>query len=117
MLVCLVFYIKRIIFVFKTQKIKFSLVKERLGFILNNYVILNAVLLNGHIDTIIIAPLLGFVMLGNYSLGLQFIAPMLIFSRFVYQYILSQDSSGNNTKNLKLFAQNFVIKLKKLRKD
>ena len=63
------------------------------------------------IDTIIIAPLLGFVMLGNYSLGLQFIAPMLIFSRFVYQYILSQDSSGNNTKNLKLFAHLFVVKL------
>jgi len=99
-----IFYIKRIFLVFKTQKINFKLVKERLGFIVNNYVILNAVLLNGHIDTIIIAPLLGFTMLGNYSLGLQAIGLMLIFSRIVFKYILTQDSSGNNTKNLKFFA-------------
>ena len=33
-----VFYIKRIFVVFRTQKINFSLVKERLGFITNNYI-------------------------------------------------------------------------------
>ena len=51
---------------------------------------LNAVLLNGQIDKIIIAPLLGFTMLGNYSLGAQVIGMMLIFSRIVYKYILKQ---------------------------
>ena len=99
-----IFYIKRIFIVFRTQKINFNLVKERLGFIVNNYIMLNAVLLNGQIDKIIIAPLLGFAMLGNYSLGAQAISIMLIFSTVFYKYILTQDSSRNNPTNLKIFA-------------
>ena len=59
---------------------------------------------NGQIDKIIIAPLLGFALLGNYSLALQAITIMMTFSAIFYKYILPQDSSGKNTKNLKIFA-------------
>ena len=99
-----IFYIKRIFIVFKTQKINFNLVKERLGFITNNYIMLNVVLLNGQIDKLIIGPLLGFALLGNYSLALQGIGILLIFSNIFYKYILPQDSSRKNTGNLKIFS-------------
>ena len=99
-----VFYVKRIFVVFRTQKINFSLVKERLGFITNNYIMLNVVLLNGQIDKLIIAPLLGFALLGNYSLALQGVGILLIFSSVFYKYILPQDSSRKNTGTLKIFG-------------
>ena len=99
-----VFYVKRIFMVFRTQKINFNLVKERLGFITNNYIMLNVVLLNGQIDKLIIAPLLGFTLLGNYSLALQGVGILLIFSSIFYKYILPQDSSRKNTGNLKIFG-------------
>ena len=99
-----VFYIKRIFIIFREQKINFNLVKERIGFITNNYVVFLLAGFNGQIDKIIIAPLLGFTLLGNYSLALQAITIMMIFSAIFYKYILPQDSSGKNTKNLKIFA-------------
>ena len=99
-----VFYVKRIFMVFRTQKINFNLVKERLGFITNNYIMLNVVLLNGQIDKLIIAPLLGFALLGNYSLALQGVGILLIFSSIFYKYILPQDSSRKNTGTLKIFG-------------
>ena len=99
-----VFYIKRIFIIFREQKINFNLVKERIGFITNNYMVFLLACFNGQIDKIIIAPLLGFTLLGNYSLALQAITIMMIFSAIFYKYILPQDSSGKNTKNLKIFA-------------
>ena len=99
-----VFYIKRIFIIFREQKINFNLVKERIGFITNNYMVFLLAGFNGQIDKIIIAPLLGFTLLGNYSLALQAITIMMIFSAIFYKYILPQDSSGKNTKNLKIFA-------------
>ena len=99
-----VFYIKRIFIIFREQKINFDLVKERIGFITNNYMMFLLAGFNGQIDKIIIAPLLGFALLGNYSLALQAITIMMTFSAIFYKYILPQDSSGKNTKNLKIFA-------------
>ena len=99
-----VFYIKRIFIIFREQKINFNLVKERIGFITNNYMVFLLAGFNGQIDKIIIAPLLGFALLGNYSLALQAITIMMTFSAIFYKYILPQDSSGKNTKNLKIFA-------------
>ena len=99
-----VFYIKRIFIIFREQKINFNLVKERIGFITNNYMVVLLAGFNGQIDKIIIAPLLGFALLGNYSLALQAITIMMTFSAIFYKYILPQDSTGKNTKNLKIFA-------------
>ena len=99
-----VFYIKRIFIIFREQKINFNLVKERIGFITNNYMVFLLAGFNGQIDKIIIAPLLGFALLGNYSLALQAITIMMTFSAIFYKYILPQDSTSKNTKNLKIFA-------------
>lgn len=96
-----VVYSIRILKSFNEHKINFSLLKPRIGFITNNYMV---VLLNGsktHIDKLIIAPLLGFSLLGNYALALQIIGIMLILTTILFKYTLSQDASGNRNNKLK----------------
>lgn len=95
-----IFYIIRIYRVFKESKINFTLLKPRVGFIANNYVMSLIGGFSGQIDKIIIVPLLGFTILGNYSLALQVVAVLMVFSGFVFKYLLSQDSIKN--QNIKL---------------
>ena len=94
------FFIKE----FKTTKINFSLLKTRTGFITNNYFNTLAGGFSGQIDKIIIAPILGFALLGNYSLALQFISVMMIFSVIVFKFILPLDSAGKDTKKIKKYT-------------
>ena len=84
-------------------RVKFSFVDLRahLGFIINNYVIALSGRLTGQIDKLIIAPLLGFTLLGNYSLAAQVAAVALIFSQMVFKYTLPYDSTGNHNQRLK----------------
>lgn len=95
-----IFYIIRIYRVFKESKINFTLLKPRVGFIANNYVMSLIGGFSGQIDKIIIVPLLGFTILGNYSLALQVVAVLMVFSGFVFKYLLPQDSIKN--QNIKL---------------
>ena len=94
------FFIKE----FKTTKINFSLLKTRTGFITNNYFNTLAGGFSGQIDKLIIAPILGFALLGNYSLALQFISVMMIFSVIVFKFILPLDSAGKDTKKIKKYT-------------
>ena len=55
----------------------------------------------GQIDKLILAPLLGFSLLGNYSLALQIFTILVIFSSIVFKYLLPQDASGVSNRNLK----------------
>ena len=86
---------------FKEFKIDFSLLKPRFGFIINNYVRVLAHGSRTQIDKLIIAPLLGFSLLGNYALSLQMVGVMLIFTTIVFKYTLPQDATGNPNKKLK----------------
>ena len=56
---------------FKEDRIDFSLLKPRKGFIINNYGINLSSAVGGQIDKLIIGPLFGFELLGNYSLAMQ----------------------------------------------
>ena len=85
----------------KKEKIIFSQLKQRKDFIVNNYFSNLSGSFAGQIDKIIIAPLLGFELLGNYALALQFFVVLMIFSGIVFKYILPQDSSGIKNENLK----------------
>ena len=53
---------------------------------------------------IILAPLLGFTLLGNYSLALQIFTILVIFSSIVFKFLLPQDSSGNSSKRIKKYT-------------
>jgi len=86
---------------FRNEKINFTGLKTKISFILNSYLLDLSNAFNGSLDKIIIAPILGFALLGNYQLGLQFLALLSILPGVFYQYILPQDSSGNSTKTIK----------------
>ena len=95
-----------IIFVkeFSRTKIDFTLLKTRRGFIINNYVMNLTAGLGGTVDKLIIAPVLGFALLGNYSLAAQMLAMMMMFSAVVYKYLLPLDASGESNKKIRQIA-------------
>lgn len=86
---------------FKNDKIDFSELKSKKKFILNNYLLQFSRMFSGSIDKIIIAPVFGFAILGNYALGMQFYMVFLIIPSIIFQYIVPQDASGNPSVVLK----------------
>ena len=89
---------------FQKTKINFSLLKPKRNFIINNYFMGISGSFGGQIDKIILAPLLGFTLLGNYSLALQIFTILVIFSSIVFKYLLPQDASGISNKKLKMIT-------------
>jgi O-antigen/teichoic acid export membrane protein len=87
---------------FRGAKIDFSILKPKKGFITNSYVLDLSRVFNGYTDKLIIAPLFGFALLGNYQLGIQFLSLLNILPMVVYQYVLPHDASGDYNKRLKL---------------
>jgi len=86
------------------QPINVTFMKSKIKVLLNIYLIDIITLTRGSLDKLIIVPLLGFALLGNYQLGLQFIVILNIIPIAIYQYILPQDSSGSSTIKLKILA-------------
>ena len=100
-------YIPFTIIVYKIcreSEINFSLLKTRSGFITNNYLESSIGGLRGEVDKLIIAPMLGFAILGNYALAFQFYAVLMIFSGVVFKYLLPQDSTGIPNTKLKNYT-------------
>ena len=105
-----VFFIKRIYLVFQEMKINLKLVKEKIGFITNNYLtFLLSSAGGGQVDKIIVAPLLGFAILGNYSLALQVINIMMIMPSIFYKYLLPEEATGTKNKQVKIIIIIFSI--------
>jgi len=89
---------------FSRTRIDFALLKPRKGFIINNYVMNLVAGLGGTVDKLIIAPVLGLALLGNYSLALQMFTMMMVFSEIVYKYLLPFDASGKSNKKIRQIA-------------
>lgn len=89
-------YVYRIVREFKNVKIDFTLLKNRWGFIINNYTIVLTYGFWGQIDKLIVMPLLGATVLGNYSLALQVITALMILPSIIFKYLLPQESHGKN---------------------
>jgi len=89
---------------FSRTKIDFTLLKPRKGFIINNYVMSLTAGLGGTVDKLIIAPVLGFALLGNYSLAAQMLTMMMMFSAVIYKYLLPFDASGESNKKIRQIA-------------
>ena len=90
--------------VFKERKIDFSLLRSKTGFITNSYAMDLARALSSSADKIIVTPLFGFAILGNYHLGLQILSLLGIMPGVLYQYILPHDATGIKNKKLKTLA-------------
>jgi len=86
---------------FKNSKINFNLIRERKELILNNFALSISGTFYGSLDKLIIAPLLGFMILGNYSLGLQFFAILSLLPVVSMKYLIAQEISGVLNKKLK----------------
>ena len=89
---------------FKNNKVNFSLIRERIKFLSHNYIAELSGTARNHVDKLIIAPLLGFSFLGNYFLGLQVLAIMLIIPGIVFKYTLPEDSTGKSTGKIKILT-------------
>lgn len=89
---------------FRRMKFGFVDIKLHLGFIISNYAIALSGRITGQIDKLIIAPLLGFVILGNYSLATQVATVSLIFSQMIFKYTLPHDATGNHNQRLKMIT-------------
>ena len=89
---------------FKNNKVNFSLIRERIKFLSHNYIAELSATARNNVDKLIIAPLLGFSFLGNYFLGLQVLAIMLIIPGIVFKYTLPEDSTGKSTGKIKILT-------------
>jgi O-antigen/teichoic acid export membrane protein len=102
-------YVFGIVKGFRKNKIQFKLVRERIGFITNSYLQTLSGILSGYLDKLIIGPIFGFALLGNYSLGLQFLTILTLIPIAVGKYLVPNDASGNENKKMKKILILFSI--------
>ena len=96
-------YAPIIIKTFKVNKINFSLIKSNFQFLKYSYIVELISMSGKHVDKFVIVPLLGFVIMGNYQLGIQFIGLFQLLPLIVLKYTLPIDAVGHSSKNLKIF--------------
>jgi len=99
----------RIVNSFRKGKVDFSVLRPRRGFIINSYILDLARVLSNQTDKLIIAPVFGLSLLGNYHLGIQFLSLLSILPSIVMQYTLPQDASGNSKGTLKKITIGFSV--------
>lgn len=94
---------------FKETKIDFQVLRNNLKFISFNYSNSIIGVIHGNIDKIIIAPVLGFVILGNYALAIQILSLLLVFPVIIGKYLIPLESLGD--ENLKLKKITIIISI------
>ena len=97
-------FFKRMYTSLKTKDYDFKFLKEKSGFVANNYSLDLAGAIKGQIDKLMIAPIFVFALLVNYYLGLQVVSILGILPGVIFTYILPQDASGRSTGKLKLLT-------------
>jgi len=97
-------FFKRMYSSLKTKNYDFKFLKEKLGFIVNNYSLDLASVVKGKIDILMIAPMFGFGLLGNYYLGLQVVSVLGLLPGVIFTYLLPQDASGRSTTKLRILT-------------
>ena len=101
-------YIPLIIKTFKVNKINFSLFKPNFQFLIYSYFIELISVLGKHIDKFVLVPLLGFTMMGNYQLGIQFISLFQLLPIIVLKYTIPLDAVGKSNRHLKILMILFI---------
>tara|TARA_B100000029_G_C17540528_1_gene946520 strand:+ start:239 stop:1411 length:1173 start_codon:yes stop_codon:yes gene_type:complete len=93
----------------KNFKLNLSGLKTTKEFIINNYVTFLISVFRRDIDKIIIAPLLGFVVLGNFAFAIQIYTILMVASTVSYKYLVPEDATGKKNKQLKKILILFSI--------
>ena len=94
---------------FKESKFSVSIIKSRFKFMMHSYSLELTRNFTKSLDKIIIGPLFGFAVLGNYHLGFQALMVMSLLPTIVYQYILPHDARG--TQNVKLKKATILVSI------
>ena len=97
-------FTSRIISTLRNHEFNFGLLRQRFKFWMFNYIIQLSNSARAQIDILLIGPLFGFTLVGNYFLGLQVLGLFLILPLIIFKYTLPQDSSGSSTKQIKIIA-------------
>jgi len=97
-------FTSRIISALKNHEFNFGLLRQRFKFWMFNYIIQLSNSARAQIDILLIGPLFGFALVGNYFLGLQVLGLFLILPLIIFKYTLPQDSSGSSTKQIKIIT-------------
>ena len=100
---CLI-YAQRIYKTIKETEIDFGLIKKKSGFIINNYIVDLSGQVGNQVDRLLIGPIFGFALLGNYYLAIQILNILVILPEVVNQYTIPHDASGNSTKKIKILT-------------
>ncbi len=87
----------------------FKIIKSKFNFMMHSYGSALTKTLSQSLDKLIIAPIFGFELLGNYYLGFQVITLMSMLPASVAQYTLPQDASGIHHKKLKIITVSISI--------
>lgn len=90
----------------KKTKLDFLIFKQKIGFALNTYFENIVKSVSNEADKFVIAPILGFAMLGNFHLGMQILSVLSIFPGIISQYIIPEEASGESKTKLKKY---FII--------
>ena len=97
-------FTSRIISTLRNHEFNFGLLRQRFKFWMFNYIIQLSNSARAQIDILLIGPLFGFALVGNYFLGLQVLGLFLILPLIIFKYTLPQDSSGSSTKQINIIA-------------
>ena len=97
-------FTSRIISTLRNHEFNFGLLRQRFKFWMFNYIIQLSNSARAQIDILLIGPLFGFALVGNYFLGLQVLGLFLILPLIIFKYTLPQDSSGSSTKQIKIIT-------------
>ena len=87
---------------FKNTSFNFSLLKNNFGFIFYNYSERLIVFSRRNLDKLIIMPILGFEILGEFALGLQIYSIMILFASISFKLLLLNDSEGKDSKKMSI---------------
>ena len=94
---------------FKNASYNFPLLKNNFGFIFYNYLDRLVVFSRRNLDKIIIMPILGFEILGEFALGFQIYSIMILFASISFKLLLMKDTEGKESKKLGLMILSISI--------
>jgi len=86
---------------FRNTKVDFSVLKPRVSFVTETYFLQLTQVARSQGDKLVILPIVGITVLGNYSLALHVVLVAIMIPQIAYKYILPHEATGNPKTNLK----------------
>lgn len=89
--------------------IRFALLTKKIRFIINTYIFQLSTTTLLYIDKLVIAPVFGFAVLGLYQFAFQLLIFLAMIPMTLIQYLLPQEASNIERKNIKSFGIIFAV--------